>query len=228
MGSIIGYISSSTFSMVYKKFIGFSLVLMLFALPLFAQKMVSDGSVIYAVSVIKGKDNQAIADAFDGATLTVAFKGAMARTDLKSTLRQQTVFYNSKDGSAVILKESGAEKYMINLTPAQWQQYNRKFDGVKFTNGADTKIIQGVNCQKATGTLKDGSVIEVYYATDLKPIASGYEYAFKDLPGLPLQYEITMGNIVVRYTATSLQSVPVSSSTFDLPKAGYKLLDFKQ
>lgn len=194
----------------------------------FSQKMVTDGTVVYAVTVVKGKDQPGIAEAFDGASLTVSYKGAMARTDLRSSLRQQTVFYNSKDGSAVILKESGTEKYMINLTPAQWQQYNKKFSGVTFKPTGESKVLAGLNCVKATGVLKDGTTIEVYYSPDLKPIASGYEYAFRDLPGLPLQYEITTGNIVVRYLASSVQSAPVNASKFDLPTSGYKILDFKQ
>jgi GLPGLI family protein len=214
--------------MNYKKIITIFSISALLVTQGFAQKMVTDGTVVYAVSVVKGKDQPGIADAFDGATLTVSLKGAMARTDLKSNLRNQTIFYNSKDGSAVILKESGNEKYMINLTTGQWQQYNKKFAGLTFKNTGETKIIEGLNCVKASGVLKDGSTLDVYYCPDLKPLASGYEYAFRDLPGLPLQYEISTGNIVVRYLATSVQSSPVNASRFDLPKSGYKILDFNQ
>lgn len=193
-----------------------------------AQKMLSDGTVTYQVSVTKGKDVAGIAQAFDGASLVVSFKGTQVRSDLKNNVRQQTIFYNSKDGSAVILKESGAEKYMINLAPAQWVQYNKKYLGAKFTLTDESKVIQGFSCKKATAVLADGSSIEVYYYPDYKPVASGYEYVFKDLPGLPLEYEINSGNISVQYLATSLQMAPVNASRFDLPKSGYKLLDYKQ
>src|SRR3982750_3827222 len=100
--------------MNYKKSTFLFSVLFSFVGELSAQKMVSDGSVVYAVSIIQGKDQNGISEIFDGATLSVALKGTMARVDLKNNLRQQTVFYNSRDGTAVILKESGAEKYMIN------------------------------------------------------------------------------------------------------------------
>lgn len=194
----------------------------------FSQKLLSDGSVLYNVSVINGKDQPGIAEAFDGATLLVAMKGTQVRTDLKSNIRVVSVFYNSKDETAVILKESGTEKYMINLTSAQWDTYNRKYAGIKFNYTDDSKVIAGYNCKKATGTLKDGSSIAVYYAPEIKPLSTGYEYAFKDLPGLPLEYEITTGNFSVRYLAANVQLVPVNASRFDLPKSGYKLLDYKQ
>jgi GLPGLI family protein len=193
-----------------------------------AQKVITDGSILYNVSVINGKDQPGIADAFDGATLAVWMKGNQVRTDLKSNVRLQTVFYNAKEKSAVILKESGNEKYMMSLTPAQWDQYNRKSAGIQFDYQNDTKEIAGYNCKKATGTLKDGSTVTVYYTDDLKPYAPGYEYAFTNLAGLPLEYEVTTGNIVVQYRASSVQTNPVSASKFDLPKAGYKLLEYKQ
>ena len=155
-------------------------------------------------------------------------KGNQVRSDLKSNLRVQSTFYNGKDGSAVILKESGSEKYMINLTGSQWDQYNRKYAGIKFVPEPDAKIVAGYNCKKATGTLSDGSKIAVYYAVDLKPVSPGYEYAFKDLPGLPLEYEVTIGGIVVRYLASVIQTAPVNISKFDLPKSGYKILEYKQ
>ena len=213
-----------------KKIIAFThLVLALFFVTsAIAQKIMSDGSVLYNVSVINGKDQPAIADAFDGATLTVSMKGSQVRTDLKSNLRLQTVFFNAKDKSAVILKESGSEKYMMSLTPAQWDQYNKKNAGIQYEFQNETKVIAGYNCKKAIGTLRDGSKIVVYYTEDIKPYAPGYEYAFTNLPGLPLEYEMSTGNITVRYRASSVQTTPISASKFDLPKAGYKLLDYKQ
>ena len=194
-----------------------------------SQKLITDGSILYNVSVVNGKDQPGIADAFDGATLLVSMKSSQVRSDLKSNVRLQSTFFNAKDGTAVILKESGNEKYMINLTAAQWNQYNRKYSGVKFNYTDETKTIAGYPCKKAVSNkLSDGSSITVYYATDLKPLSPGYEYAFKDLPGVPLEYEISTGAITVRYLASTIQMTPLNASHFDLPKSGYKLLDYKQ
>ncbi|MES2648656.1 MAG: hypothetical protein V4717_17400 [Bacteroidota bacterium] len=208
--------------------LAFLVVSVLLSITGISQKIISDGTVIYNVSVVNGKDQPGISEAFDGATLTVAIKGARVRSDLNSKVRLQSIFYNAQSGTAVILKESGTEKYMINLSAPQWEQYNRKYAGVKFNYVNDSKVIAGYNCKKATGTLKDGSAVTVYYAVDLKPVYQEYEYVFKDLPGLPLEYEITTGTITVKYLATSLLTTPVSASRFDLPKSGYKLLDYKQ
>ena len=206
----------------------FLFVSILLTLQGFSQKMLTDGSVLYNVTVVNGKDQPGIAEAFDGATLLVSMKGSMVRSDLRSNVRLQSIFYNAKDGTAVILKESGTEKYMINLTPAQWNQYNHKYAGVNFTYTDETKTLSGYTCKKAIGKLPNGGSITAFYATDLKPVSTGYEYAFRDLPGLPLEYEITTGNITVKYLASSIQMTPVNASRFDLPKSGYKMLEYKQ
>jgi GLPGLI family protein len=194
----------------------------------FSQKVFTEGVVQYKVSVINGKDQPGIADAFDGASQTVWMKASQVRVDFTSPLRLQSTLFEAKDGSVVILKESGKEKYMMNLSKDQWGPYNHKYQGVQFSYLNESKTVAGYNCKKAVATLKDGGQIIVYYAPDLIPFAPGYEYAFKDIPGLPLEYEVTMGKITVKYSAASIQTTPVAASKFDLPKSGYKILEYKQ
>jgi hypothetical protein len=78
------------------------------------------------------------------------------------------------------------------------------------------------------GKLKDGTDLVVWYATDLVPYEKGYKPEFAGLPGMPLEYEATSGKVTVRYTAHSIQFAPVSASRFELPKAGFKMLEYKQ
>ena len=53
-----------------------------------------------------------------------------------------------------ILKEYGEQKYMIQLTPANWKDANKKYENVKFTYLDESKTILGYNCKKAIGNLK--------------------------------------------------------------------------
>lgn len=194
----------------------------------FSQKIFTEGVLQYNISVVNGKDQPAIAKAFDGATQTVWFKTAHVRVDFISPLRNQATLFDAKDGSVVILKESGQEKYMMNLNKSEWSQYNRKYAGVAYKYLAETKTVAGYVCKKAIGTLKDGSQIVVFYCPDLMPYSTGYEYAFIEIPGLPLEYEISQGSLTVNYTVTSIQTNPVSMSKFDLPTSGYKILEYNQ
>lgn len=203
------------------------ILLTFFTISTFAQKVMSEGTIVYKVMVTNGKEVPGIADAFDGARLSVFMKGSHVRSDFKSKLRLQSTLYDGKTGMAVILKESGAEKYLIQLSADQWGHYNRKYEGVQFIDAGETKTILGYECRKAEGTMKDGGKIIVYYSPDMVPLTRGYEYSFKELAGLALAYEVTSGKITVKYEAESLQFTPVTSSRFDVPTSGYKMLNYQ-
>lgn len=206
--------------------IGIFMMFLLMTFGAMAQKVISEGSIVYKVTVVSGKTEPG-ADVFDGATQTVWMKASQVRTDFQTALRLQSTFYDGKDASAVILKESGKEKYMIQLSPAQWLAYNKKYNGIQYQYLPDTKQVAGYNCKKATVTVK-GSLMTVYYTPDLLPFTKGYDYQFKDVPGTVLEYEVKTGNIVVNYKASDVQMGPVNASRFDLPKAGYKILEYNQ
>jgi hypothetical protein len=192
-----------------------------------AQKVLSEGNVLYQITVLSGKAEPGIADAFDGAKQTVWFKGGNVRTDFVSLMLKQSTFYDDGAGTAVVLKEVGQEKYMMNLDKGQWQQYNRKYEGLTYAYGTEEKTIAGYACKQATATLKDGSTMVVFYTPDVRPLTYQYDYAFRSLPGLALMYEVKTGGITLNYTATALSFLPVNGGYFDLPKSGYKMLTYK-
>ena len=192
-----------------------------------AQRVMTEGTIVYNLSVVTTSKEPEMADIFDGATLTVYLKSTQALSELKSALLNQTIIYDGKNLSAVILKESGEQKFIISLTSENWLHYNRKYDGVNYSYTNEQKTIAGFSCKKATGTLKDGTEFSVYYATNLTPSVKGYDYQFKGLPGMPLEYEVQNGTMKVKYTASKITFSPVPAFKFDVPKSGYRILDYK-
>ena len=204
-----------------------TLFVSLVAFSINAQRLMTDGTITYNLSVETTAKEPEMADVFDGATLTVFLKSTQVLSELKSTLLNQTIIYDGKKASAVILKESGDQKFIINLTPDNWVHYNRKYDGVVYTLTSETKTIAGYPCKKAIGKLKDGTEFTVFYATNLAPSEKGYDYQFKGLPGLALEYEVQNGTMKVKYTASKVMFSPVPAFKFDVPKTGYRILDYK-
>jgi GLPGLI family protein len=192
-----------------------------------AQRIMTEGTILYNLSVVTTSKEPEMADIFDGATLTVFLKTNQALSELKSVLLNQTIIYDGKNASAVILKESGDQKFIINLTPDNWIHYNRKYDGVTYTFTNETKIVAGFPCKQAIGKLKDGTEFTVYYASNLNSAIKGYEYQFKGLPGVALEYEVQNGTMKVKYTAAKVTFSPVPAFKFDVPKSGYRILDYK-
>jgi GLPGLI family protein len=207
------------------KMILFGLAL-LTGLTALAQKKFSEGSINYDIVINTGTEKPQAADFLDGATSTVYIKGNKSRTEMISSLGTQATVIDGN--SVVVLKEYGDQKYLIQLTPSEWKDANKKYAGVIFTTSNEVKTILGYNCKKAIGKLNDGNTFTVWYTPDLIPENSDYQTATKDLPGLAMQYETSMGNMNVIYTVSKISFAPVPASKFDLPKTGYRVMTYAE
>jgi len=200
--------------------------LFLFFLPATAQKKFSEGTISYDIVINTGTDKPQNADFLDGATSAVYIKGPKTRTEMVSPLGTQSTIFDGKN-NIVILKEYGEQKYMIHLKPEDWKDANRRYEQVTFTYDRDaSKTILGYACSKAVGKLADGTTFTVWYTTDLIPENKEFQYANRDLPGLALEYETTMGNMKVTYTVSKISFSPVPAARFDIPKAGYRVITY--
>jgi GLPGLI family protein len=192
-----------------------------------AQKTISEGTLIYDINIEPLKKD-AGAGSLTGATETVYLKGGLSRRDMVSNLGNEKTIHDSKTGSAVILKEYSGQKLMITLTKQNWDARNSKNDGVEFTPTAETKDILGYKCIKATAALKDGSAMTVYYAKDLNVINKEYNPLFKNLDGLPMQYEFETKKLKFSYTITKIDLNSLQLAKFEFPKAGYRVMTYEE
>lgn len=200
----------------------------LFTLPVWAQNKFSEGTISYDIKINTGSDKPQAADLFDGATSTVYLKGPKSRTEIVSSLGTQATINDAANNLTVILKEYGEQKYLINLTPANWRDINKKYENVKFTFYNDTKKVAGYTTKKAIGTLNDGTSFTVWYAPDLVPQNKEFQYINSSLPGLAMEFESSIGSLKVTYTVSKISFSPVPAAKFDLPKAGYRVMTYEE
>jgi GLPGLI family protein len=211
-----------------KKFLTLAMALLLTHM-LWAQRVITEGIIQYNVTLVKGGENASVASAFNGATQTLLLKSGKARLDFKSPLRSQSTIYDAQTGNGFILKQSGNEKYLLELVGANWKKYHKKYDGVVFAKEETMKQIAGYNCKKATGKMADGSTVVAYYCPDLTVMATGFDPLFGSLSGIVLEYEISNPNgVTVNYQAQSVQMTMVNAAQFEMPKSGVKVLTFEQ
>ncbi|HOA39706.1 MAG TPA: DUF4412 domain-containing protein, partial [Flavihumibacter sp.] len=199
-----------------------------FAFATQAQKKVSDLTIVYDAVVNTGSAQPKMADAFDGATTTVYIKNMQSRTEMASSLANFTTIHDSKTGTAVVLREVGGQKILIRLTAADWQDRNRLYEGISFSNTGETKTLAGYNCQKAVAKLQDGSSFTVWYTPEIIPENSDYSSQFANLKGLPLEYELMQGKMVIRYVVSQVSLNPVPIAKFDIPKSGYREMTYEE
>lgn len=204
------------------------MMLTVMTLSVFAQKKVSELTLVYDATITTGSNEPKMADAFDGATTTVYVKGNLSRSEMASALFSSTTIHDAKTGTAVILREVSGQKLLIRMSPENWQEKNRRYQGITFINKAERKMIAGYECIKAEAQLPDGATFTVYYTPDLVPENKEYDYQFKNLNGLPLEYELSQGKLKIKYTVSKINLNPVPASKFDLPKSGYREMTYDE
>ncbi len=206
----------------------FTVLMVMLAFQANAQRKVSELTLVYDASISTGSTEPKIADAFDGATTTVYLKGNMSRSEMVSALFSSTTIHDAKTGTAVVLREVSGQKLLIRMTAENWAEKNRRYNGITFVNTKETKTIAGYSCTKATATLGDGTSFSVFYTTEIIPENKDYDYQFRNLNGLPLEYELVQGKLTIKYTVSRINLNPVPASKFDIPKTGYRELTYEE
>jgi len=191
-----------------------------------AQKTMGEGILVYNITVETSSKVPKMADMFDGATTTVYLKTDQSRSEMVSGLGSEVTILDGRTGGGVILKDYSGQKLMITLTKEDLAKKNRKYDDITFELTNETKVIYGYTCKKAIAHLKDGSSFVVYYTTELNTVDKDYDYQFKKLPGLALQYEGQTKNMKFKYTISKISFENVPASKFEVPKSGYRVLSY--
>lgn len=192
-----------------------------------AQKTLSTGLVQYDISISSEKPG-AVSSALKGAALTLHVTPKESRTDMVSSLGKETTVFNNGTGKGFILKEYSGQKLMITASRANWLDKNKWNDELAFITETGTSTINGYSCKKATAKGQDGKMITVYYTPDIAVSNKSYNSAFSQLPGLPVQYEVSSGNLRFTYKLKTVSYDNVPASTFDEPRQGYRVMTYEE
>ena len=201
---------------------------LLIAGNLSAQKKITEGVISYDIIVNTGNSNPSIVDMFDGATSIVYLKGYMSRFERVSSLGVESTIVDGRTGKINVLKEYGEQKYMITMNAANWKDANKKYNDIAFSIKEEFKEIAGYKCQKAIGKMPDGTEINVFFTKELIADNRDFEYAYKSLPGLAMQYETTIGSLKVTYTISKISFNIVPANKFELPKSGFRVMTYEE
>lgn len=190
-----------------------------------AQKKISDFNIMYDYEISNGKTP--LSKPITGIN-SIYVKGNMSRSETGSQSFSSTIIHNATTGSGIILKEVSGQKILIHFTAQNWHQMNADDEAITFTNTNETKTIAGYKCIKAIGKTQDGSIFSVYYTNELSVDNAEYNPKFKNLVGLPLEYELSKGDFTIKYTVSKINLNPVPASKFDTPKSGYREMTYEE
>jgi hypothetical protein len=204
----------------------FTFVLLSFS-GMYAQRMLTEGRVEYSISIDSVEGKYGLQSLFAGATQVIWFKGNMVRVDFNSSLRKQSLLFNAATQTAVLLRESGSEKFMFELDSADWNHFQSPFAGAVYTTFPLQEPCGGYYCQKVIATLPNNTVVEILYTPGVVPVTRSYDKLFEPLNGLPVGYIREVEGLKVHYNLQSVQFMPVGSARFTLSGEGYKQIPYR-
>lgn len=199
------------------------IILLVFGLCVSAQKRFSEGSINFTIRSFEDevKSNVEV----KGICL---FKGAHYRSTLTSDLGTTNLVYDTREGVGAIHHDHGAQRIMIPLDKAQWQDKNSvlKSKEIHFDTLSDTLTILGFHCRSAQARLADSSLIKVFYSEEIIPENTDVEWQFPQLNGIVLALTMTSGSNKMELNAEQLSFDPVPIQKFDISNLGYRVMDY--
>lgn len=204
-------------------------VLLLSVFSIAAQTTIGDCTIHYGLT--SDNNNRHLdSNITKNASKTLYVRGGMCLSVVNFNGFSQSTIYNQNGDKAYVLYHLNDQDYMSVLTSKQWLAQYAKYKGMKVEYfKKDTKKILGYKCIKAIATLKDGTLIQLYYTPELRTTVGDNPYEFEKIEGLILEYESQIGSkYKFTFTATSIDFSPVPASKFIIPKEGYRLLDPNQ
>ena len=194
----------------------------------FAQKILNEGLLNYSISIESANGEKQIAGSLNGATLSIYLTKDKSRSEMKSVPGTETTVFDNKAGKGFILKEYSGQKLMITTTADNWLQKNLVNTNLNFETQAGTVTIGNYVCKKATAKSDNGKLYTVYYDPTITIANKYYNNAFSQLPGLPVQYELSSGNLLFKYTLLTMTMDVLNLGKFDAPKTGFRMMSYEE
>ena len=157
-------------------------------------------------------------------TKNVLVKGNQCKTTFTTPQLIQSLIFSTQSEKAVILKEIGQNHFMQEIAYPP-SNASTMLSMKEFTSDTAARIL-GYQCKKVQLTWSDETIYEIQYANEITASVNAFEIAFKDIPGLVLEYTIIplKGN-AIKYQATKIDLSPISLSQFNINKELYQIID---
>ena len=192
-----------------------------------AQKIINEAVLKYDVTMRSSSNSKQ----FENTSLNVFLKGKQSRAEVISSLGNEISIFDSNAGKGAIIKEYSGQKLLILLTRDNWNARNNQFRQLTFKESGELKKINAYQCHKATAVLSNNDQLTVYYSPEYLIANNDYSYAFPGVKGMPVEFELTSGDIIFSYKLKEInfETTSLSNSIFELPKSGnYRTMSYEE
>jgi hypothetical protein len=187
-----------------------------------AQTILSEASMVYEVKSVS-KNNPTPRGTFQQ---HIWIKGHLSKSVFMSPSGRETVIYDARAKSGVILKEYAGQKILIELGEADWNDYQRSEKMLDFKQEKEQIKLGDYQCRMAVGTHENLN-LSVWYTPNFKIAHAEFGLYYPALDGLPVQIHTCQQQDCLHYELKSLQTESIPSSVFEYNRKDYRVIQYK-
>lgn len=211
---------------MYKKIIKSLLLITVIATPArkaWAQQIFAEGTIKYKVSITPPNG------ATYNGTYTFFIKNGQVRKELNlQNGYTDVLLINEFKKTYYSLKAADGKKYAIQLDASEVYKRHDAHKGYTLKKLGSTKVIAGINAQKAEITYADGKHVDMYVSTGIALTDSTLFDYFPGISAVPLSFSYTTDNGAnMRFDAIDVRQQPEENALFRLP-GDYKIVSHKE
>jgi hypothetical protein len=194
-----------------------------------AQQFLYDGILEYAVKVnfTNGDKRSATGEEI---AVTLYLKGVQSRLDLRSSAGNESSVFDSRSGQGFVLRDYSGQKLLMHANAGQWEAWSSAVRHLKFTDSDSVYVIGGYSCKLARSFDTDGisASYKVYYDPFIKISNHSHLLAPGEIHSLIVKMEVTYPDSQFSYELKSLSFEPPSSMIFEIPRKGYRTVEWEE
>jgi len=160
-------------------------------------------------------------------SLTVTIKGPKSRTEIHTGGGSRIEITDHQEETKIKLLNIMGQKYALKNTTEDIAAEVAKGPSVIMNTSGETKTIAGYLCRKAVLHVNENGTkyaIDVYYTPELGGKQANFDKAiYKDIDGVLMEFSMLTTEMVMRFTAVSVEKKSVSAKEFDIP-ADYSII----
>ena len=185
-----------------------------------------EGIITYKITYPDCKYNENFISRFPK-QCEIIVKGDKVKTEIIRPMGEQTDIINFVDETKISLITLRNQHFALLQTIDEIREANKGKPGNKVQITDETKVIAGYTCKKAILTvLNNGSEneIEVWFTRDIgTENANFHDPLFNHIPGVMFEFSILNSNMIMKFTAVSVENKEISPEEFMIPD-GYPLI----
>ncbi len=193
----------------------------------FAQKIFTEGTLTYKVSVSGVTDPQAQA-MMQNMNLNIYIKNDKFATVMDmGMIKTRTIRVD--DNKFVTLMDMMGQKIKMTMDKKQYDTKKMNPEDYTVTVTDDSKVIAGYNCKKAIIKTKDGKSFFAYFTNEIKRDGTTtYSGPYSKIDGVLMEYSMEQKGNTMTMSCTSVDFKPVSDDMFVVPASGYTEMTMEQ